>query len=128
MPPPRKFHEEVFRVVRRIPKGRVASYGLVARVAGHPRAARQVGMVMRLGRGLPWWRVVAQDGRIVIQNPEFRIEQALRLEAEGIRVVEGRVDYERHAWRPRVKAPPPPAPAPPPRGRRPPPSSSRRRR
>lgn len=100
---PRKFHEDVFAAVRRIPRGRVASYGLIAKVAGYPRAARQVGMVMRLGRGLPWHRVIAQDGRIVISNPQWRMEQILRLQLEGIEVSpEGAVDYERYAWRPRA--------------------------
>lgn len=99
------FKERVFAVVRRIPEGKVASYGLVAALAGSPRAARQVGMVLRLGHGLPWWRVLAKDGRIVIQNPEYRFAQVAKLQAEGIRVVEGAVDYEKHAWRPRARAP-----------------------
>lgn len=101
-----EFAERVFAAVRRIPRGRVASYGLVAEVAGHPRAARQVGMVMRLGKGIPWWRVVAQDGRIVIADPQWKTEQATRLEAEGVSVRGMRVDYERFAWQPK------PSPAP----------------
>lgn len=87
--------------VKRVPRGRVASYGLIGRVAGHPNAARHVGRVMRLCTGVPWWRVIAADGRIVIQNPEWRREQVARLEAEGIEVSEGRVDYARYAWRPK---------------------------
>lgn len=96
----RRFMDRVFAVVKRIPRGKVASYGLVAELAGSPRAARQVGMVMRLGHGLPWWRVIAADGRIVIQNPEYRFAQHAKLEAEGIPVVAGRVDYERFKWKP----------------------------
>ena len=98
-----KFHERVFAVVRRIPRGRVASYKMVGELAGYPRAARFVGRVMRLGRGLPWWRVLAQDGRIVIMDPDYRREQTLRLEAEGVPVSQdGRVDFAKHAWRPRA--------------------------
>jgi methylated-DNA-protein-cysteine methyltransferase-like protein len=98
-----RFSDTVFAVVKRVPKGRVASYGLVARLAGYPGAARQVGMVLRNGRGLPWWRIVAQDGRVVIGTPEWRLEQIQRLRAEGIDVDdEGRLDYARHAWRPRA--------------------------
>ena len=106
------FKERVFEVVRRIPRGKVASYGLVAELAGAPRAARQVGMVMRLGHGLPWWRVLAKDGRIVIQNPEFRFAQHAKLEAEGIPVRDGRVDYDAFKWKPRGRSPPrsPPRP------------------
>lgn len=101
-----KFHERVIAVVRRVPRGRVASYKLVGTVAGYPRAARFVGRVMRLARGAPWWRIVAQDGRIVIMDPALRREQVMRLEAEGIPVsAEGRVDYERFAWRPRSSSP-----------------------
>jgi len=95
------FYERVFAVVRRIPLGRVASYGLVAELAGSPRAARQVGFAMRLGRGLPWWRVVAKDGRIVIQDPEYRFAQHAKLEAEGIPVRDGKVDVDRFSWKPR---------------------------
>lgn len=97
-----KYHEAVFAVVRRIPKGRVASYKMVAEQAGFPRTARFVGRALRLGRGLPWWRVLAHDGRIVIMDPDFRREQVMRLEAEGVPVsAQGKVDMERHAWRPR---------------------------
>lgn len=98
------FQERVFAIVKRIPRGRVASYGLVAKLAGSPRAARQVGMVMRLGHGLPWWRVLASDGRIVIQNPEYRFAQHAKLEAEGIPVRDGRVDYDRFVWKPKASA------------------------
>ena len=98
-----KFHEAVYAVVRRIPRGRVASYGMVAAMAGHPRAARYVGHALRLGRGLPWWRVLGADGSIRIVNPEWRVEQVERLRREGVEVDgEGFVDFERHVWRPRV--------------------------
>ena len=97
------FLDSVCAAVKRVPKGRVASYGLIGEVAGYPRAARHVGRVMRMCSRAPWWRIIAADGRIVIQNPEYRIEQVARLEAEGVPVVEGRVDYARYAWRPRVK-------------------------
>lgn len=104
------FVDRVSAVVKRIPKGRVASYGLVGEVAGYPRAARHVGRVMRLCSGCPWWRVLAADGRIVIQNPEGRREQLALLASEGVAVVEGKVDYRRHAWKPRgIQARPKPA-------------------
>lgn len=101
MEPPR-FSDRVFDVVRRIPRGRVASYGLVAELAGSPRSARHVGMVMRFAIDAPWHRVVAKEGRIAIMNPELRREQVDRLAAEGIDTdARGYVDYERFAWRPR---------------------------
>ena len=59
------FQEAVLRAVRRIPSGKVTSYGAVAAMAGQPRAARGVGWILnRLGpeTDLPWWRVVNRDG------------------------------------------------------------------
>lgn len=98
------FHAAVFAVVRRIPKGRVASYKMVGTLAGYPRSARFVGRALRFGKRLPWWRVVAQDGRIVIGEPHLRLEQMMRLRAEGVEVSdEGRLDFGRFAWRPRLR-------------------------
>lgn len=101
--PAKTFRERVFDVVRKIPPGRVASYGLVAELAGSPRAARQVGFALRLGHDLPWWRVLSKDGRIVISNPEYRFAQYAKLQAEGIPIRDGIVDYEKYAWKPRSR-------------------------
>lgn len=81
--------KEIYRVVKLIPKGRVMSYGGVARQCGHPRAARQVGYALhalpeRLGRSVPWWRVVNAVGRI--SNHYAPLEQRDRLRAENIAV------------------------------------------
>ena len=110
MPPkpekPEKYHHAIARVVKRIPKGRVASYKMVATMAGYPRTARFVSRALQVSHGLPWWRVIAQDGRIVIVNPQWRREQVDRLEGEGVPVSdEGRVDMETYAWRPRAAKP-----------------------
>jgi len=100
---PEKYHHAIARVVKRIPKGRVASYKMVATIAGYPRTARFVGRALQISRGLPWWRVITQDGRIAIMNPEWRREQMDRLAAEGVKLgKDGRVDMERYAWRPRA--------------------------
>lgn len=122
-----EFSDRVFAAVRKVPRGKVASYGTVAAVAGYPRAARQVGMVMRLGHGLPWWRVLASDGRIVIADPQWKMEQALRLQAEGVEVHAMKVDMERYGWVPKAStarsARPPRSPSP-----RPKKTSPRKRR
>jgi methylated-DNA-protein-cysteine methyltransferase related protein len=97
------FRERVWAAVRRIPRGRVASYKLVGEVAGYPRSARFVGRAMHLSKAtdLPWHRVVAADGRIVIRDPGLRLEQVTRLRLEGVEVREsGRLDYARYAWHP----------------------------
>ncbi len=92
--------EDVYRVVRLIPKGRVMSYSGVARLCGAPRSARYVGFALhallhRNPRGVPWWRVVNVHGRI--SNIYAPLEQQRRLEAEGVQVDEAlRVDMQRY--------------------------------
>lgn len=85
--PAEPFRQAVHRVVRELEPGELVTYGEVAAEAGFPGAARAVGNVMRGSDGLPWWRVVRSDGRLV---PGLEVEQARRLTAEGVRVVQGR--------------------------------------
>jgi alkylated DNA nucleotide flippase Atl1 len=76
------FTDAVIAVIRAIPTGEVLTYGEVAVEAGRPGAARAVGMVLARGGGeLPWWRVVAANGRLV---PGHEREHARRLRAEGV--------------------------------------------
>jgi methylated-DNA-protein-cysteine methyltransferase-like protein len=101
------FYEQVYAIVRRIPPGKVTSYGRVARMLGRPRAARAVGYALnalkdKRDHGVPWQRVVNARGHISIVNREFsRNEQAERLRDEGIPVDEALriVDFERYLWR-----------------------------
>jgi len=71
-------------VIRRIPKGKVSTYGAIARAAGLPGAARQVAKVLHRSYGLPWQRVLGAGGEIKLRA-DSAIEQRLRLEAEGVR-------------------------------------------
>jgi methylated-DNA-protein-cysteine methyltransferase-like protein len=91
----------VWRVVRRIPRGRVATYGQVAALAGRPRAARVVGGAMReCPDDVPWHRVVNAGGGISRRaRVSGMLTQRLRLEAEGIRLQRGRVRLARYRWR-----------------------------
>jgi methylated-DNA-protein-cysteine methyltransferase related protein len=87
--------EAIWHAVCSIPRGRVSTYGAVARTAGLPGRARQAGFALRVAPealNLPWHRVVGAGGRIVFpkSSPEHR-EQARRLSAEGILVQNGRV-------------------------------------
>jgi methylated-DNA-protein-cysteine methyltransferase related protein len=70
-------------VVRNIPRGKVSSYGAVAKAAGFPGAARQVVWALRQTQDLPWHRVVAAGGRIALPG-EAGFEQRMRLESEGV--------------------------------------------
>ncbi len=77
------FEDSVRRVVSSLRPGDVVTYGEVAVEAGHPGAARAVGGVMASSDGLPWWRVVTSQGRLV---PGHEVEQARRLAEEGVQV------------------------------------------
>jgi methylated-DNA-protein-cysteine methyltransferase-like protein len=94
-------------VVRRIPRGRVATYGQVARLAGLTNAARQVGYALhalRAPTALPWHRVINSSGRISLPAAGGGLEQRMRLLAEGVVVgAGGRVSLGRFQWRPPPK-------------------------
>ena len=88
------------RVIRGIPRGKVSTYGGVARAAGYPGAARMVARVLRRGFGLPWQRVLGSGGAIKLTG-DSAIEQRLRLEAEGVRFRGRKVDMKAHEWKTR---------------------------
>jgi methylated-DNA-protein-cysteine methyltransferase related protein len=81
--------------IRQIPKGKVATYGEIARAAGFPGRARQVVWALRGARGLAWHRVVGAGGKISLPG-ENGLEQRLRLEAEGVGFRGSRVWIEEH--------------------------------
>src|SRR5438067_13628806 len=96
----------IYAVVRRIPMGRVATYGQVAALAGLSRHARLVGYAMAglpNGSTVPWHRVINSVGRISTRRdgPGGAVLQRLRLEQDGVRFdARGRVDLERFRWKP----------------------------
>ena len=97
------FYSRVLHAVRRIPPGRVATYGDVARAAGVPRAARAVGNIMRTSRvpGLPYHRVISAGGRLGGYGGNEALKRAL-LAAEGVLVIGSRVrefDRKRFVFR-----------------------------
>ena len=82
--------------VRRIPRGKVATYGDIAYAAGFPGAARQAAWALHASPpGLPWHRVVGAGGKILLTG-EFGLEQRLRLQAENVRFLGLRVDMKAH--------------------------------
>ena len=103
--------ERIYRAVMRIPRGRVATYGQIARVAGMPRHHRQVGRA--LGRliddGLvPWHRVLGAGGTISTRSADGSVEQLQRklLEREGVMFdARGRVALARFQWKRAAKGP-----------------------
>lgn len=85
------------RAIRAIPRGKVSTYGGVAKMAGYPGAARMVARVLRRGFGLPWQRVLGASGAIKLTG-DSAIEQRLRLEAEGVRFRGRKVDLRAHEY------------------------------
>ncbi len=85
--------KRIRNIILRIPRGKVSTYGAVARAAGFPGAARQVVWALRSAQGLPWHRVVAAGGRIALPG-EHGFEQRLRLEAEGVKFSGARVSMK----------------------------------
>jgi methylated-DNA-protein-cysteine methyltransferase related protein len=101
--------DDFYRVVRLIPHGRVTTYGVVAELGGHPRAARHVGFALaalkstKKNRGVPWQRVLgAAPGRrahVTIRDPVGGAMQRAILESEGITFdARGRIDLRRFGW------------------------------
>lgn len=96
-------YERIYEVVRRIPRGMVASYGQVARMAGNPRWARVVGYALHVNpdpEGIPCYRVVTRDG---CTSSAFAFGgadvQRAMLEADGVAFLpDGRVDMTRFCW------------------------------
>lgn len=90
--------EQLRRTIRRIPKGRVATYGDVAKAAGYPGAARQVAWALHNANGgIPWHRVLGAGGHIRLPG-NAGLEQRTRLQTEGIAFRGSRVDMARHAF------------------------------
>jgi methylated-DNA-protein-cysteine methyltransferase-like protein len=81
--------------VRRIPRGKVATYGDIAYAAGFPGAARQVVWALRATSGLPWHRVLGAGGKILLPG-EAGFEQRMRLQAEGVAFHGNRVALKEH--------------------------------
>jgi methylated-DNA-protein-cysteine methyltransferase-like protein len=94
------YFEDVRRAVLRIPRGKVVTYGSVAKAAGHPGTARQVAWALRGAgsEGLPWQRVLGSGGRIALRG-EPGLRQRLLLELEGVSFKGNRVDMSRCEFR-----------------------------
>jgi methylated-DNA-protein-cysteine methyltransferase-like protein len=95
------FPQRVYQIIAAIPEGHVTTYGDVARLAGSPRAARQVGGVLKRlpeGSKLPWHRVVNRQGQISLTGPDLQ-RQRQALLSEGIMVSgDGKIEIERYRW------------------------------
>ena len=98
----------IYAVVRAIPRGKVATYGQVAQLAGLPRQARLVGYAMHslpADSDVPWHRVVNAAGKISIRSSGLGHDelQAQLLRREGVRFVDGIIPLARYRWQPRPR-------------------------
>lgn len=100
------FKEKVIQIIQMVPSGKVVSYGQVAAYVGAPRAARQVGWILRgidSAVTFPWWRVVNNTGRISIKG-NFNADKTLQrklLESEGVTVLDNfTLDIEQYRFIP----------------------------
>ena len=84
--------------IKKIPAGKVSTYGAVARAAGLAGHARQVARVLRHSFGLPWQRVLGSGGEIKLRG-DSALEQRCRLQAEGVRFRGRRVDMKAHEFK-----------------------------
>jgi methylated-DNA-protein-cysteine methyltransferase-like protein len=95
------FPQRVWQIVASIPEGYVTTYGDIAMLAGSPRAARQVGGVLKRlpeGSTLPWYRVVNRHGEISLTGPDLQ-RQRQALLSEGVQVSgKGKIDMQKYRW------------------------------
>lgn len=101
-------YQRIYATVRKIPSGKVASYGQIAKLAGLPGRARQVGYAMYAlpkGTTVPWQRVINAQGRVSRRRiPGAELTQRMLLEREGVRFgPSGRIDLGRFGWKGRVR-------------------------
>ena len=105
-PQPDSFTFRAAELIRSIPKGKVATYGQIAGMAGDPRGAREVVRVLHTQRNLPWHRVLAAGGRITLPGPGGALQRKL-LEAEGVRFnADGTTPLPLYGWRGEPLPPP----------------------
>ena len=100
-------YERIYNAVKRIPRGRVATYGQIAELAGLPRQPRMVGYALSAlpeSRSIPWHRVINAKGQVSARSePDFDQPQRVLLEGEGIEFdARNRISLARFRWQPRL--------------------------
>jgi methylated-DNA-protein-cysteine methyltransferase-like protein len=88
----------IVAAIRKVPRGKVSTYGGIARAAGYPRYSRLVARTLHGAFDLPWQRIVGAGGEIKLGG-DYAIEQRLRLEAEGVTFRGRRVNMKQHEFK-----------------------------
>ena len=103
---PTYFHEMAIKVLRKLPKGKVATYGQIAALSGSPRAARQIVRILHSSsrkEKLPWHRVINKAGKISLKPGEGYEEQKAILLSEGIIFDKNdSINLKKYLWKPRI--------------------------
>ncbi|HIJ56725.1 MAG TPA: MGMT family protein [Deltaproteobacteria bacterium] len=98
------FTSKVKKLIKKIPEGKVATYGFIAALAGNPQAARQVARILHSCSrkdSLPWHRVVNRNGRISLKHYNGYEVQKQLLEKEGVVFAENdAIDFDTYLWLP----------------------------
>ena len=95
------FSKQVIEIIKKIPAGKVATYGQIATLAGNNKAARQISRILHSSSekyDLPWHRVINSQGKISLRSGDgFEMQKAM-LESEGIQVIADRIDLIKYKW------------------------------
>ena len=95
------FSKRVIEIIKKIPAGKVATYGQIANLAGNNKAARQISRILHSSSekyDLPWHRVINSQGKISLRSGDgFEMQKAM-LESEGIQVIADRIDLIKYKW------------------------------
>jgi methylated-DNA-protein-cysteine methyltransferase-like protein len=97
--------DPVYKLVKQIPRGRVTTYGALAKALHLRGGARTAGRAMAAtpsGKGIPWHRVLGSGGKLLLREPYASLQRKM-LQSEGIRLLESRVDMKLHLWSPARK-------------------------
>lgn len=95
------FSKQVIEIIKKIPAGKVATYGQIANLAGNNKAARQISRILHSSSDkydLPWHRVINSQGKISLKfGNGFEMQKAM-LESEGIQVIKDKIDLVKYKW------------------------------
>ncbi len=99
---PSDFTQRIINIIKNIPEGKVLTYGFIAKIAGNPKAARQVSWVLHSSSKkyhLPWHRVISSNGKLSMSSIEDKQYQKKLLELEGIEFSgEFKIDLKKYLW------------------------------
>lgn len=99
-----EFTEEVIKIIKSIPKGKVMTYGQIAATAGNPWGARQISRIlssMSRKYDLPWHRVINSKGKISLKGEDYFIQMS-KLADEGVKVINNKIDFDKYLYQYRI--------------------------